>query len=684
MYKNLLIKIAAAFGLWLLLTLEATACWGRYATLQPFPFNEYHFLAIDHLLRDALLICLFYCCYRKRSSLKKWAAAYFPVLVTGVLYLGLAGFMLKQLSLEFNFESVLAVVTGTFNNIFLVLLAALFYHARGGRASKAVYFAVYFFTAIAIVFDGFYFWQTSMHVESVLFQNLNFYAAKGVLATMSPLLLGGIAVLILLIVLLFRPGPSRGLRESLLHLSIGLFTALLCCNLVSGVLARAALYGVEEAVGLYAEVESEKVRYRYRALVAYPVNVNFAAKALFDSDKRAVAVKERQLTEKDIAALNELGIKVPRPAVPLRPPAYERVVLLILESVHRDYCHHYNPAIPAEATPFLDSLLQKYPHMDRYYASAIPTIQGLNATFRSHLIMDRDMEGRNTPSIFRSLQAVGFRGIFMNASSQYYADELREYPEQYGMKEYYAKEHLEKEGYTGASGWGFHNDVMYEEAVRLLDKHRREKLFLVCKTLDMHQPYPYTGINWNDQPDTVQHSDFATVRGMYWVDKTLEKFFAAVRERGLMDEGTLFIITADHNPHSGGEYTKLVSKPEDRQSIAPIPLLFIGEDLRPFKELDGAQFASQIDLAPTLLHLLGAKVPALFMGRDLLAPAELPYALGYFGGTAFYHSERAHIVDEMAAPVQDKYQDALSNYIVHEYGRWHRLAGEKNDDSDGE
>ena len=64
--------------------------------------------------------------------------------------------------------------------------------------------------------------------------------------------------------------------------------------------------------------------------------------------------------------------------------SYDRIVMLVLESVHRDYMHYYNENIPAEATPYLDSLLEKYPHLDHYYSSAVPTTQGLNATFRSH------------------------------------------------------------------------------------------------------------------------------------------------------------------------------------------------------------------------------------------------------------------------------------------------------------
>ena len=40
----------------------------------------------------------------------------------------------------------------------------------------------------------------------------------------------------------------------------------------------------------------------------------------------------------------------------------------------------------------------------------------------------------------------------------------------------------------------------------------------------------------------------ATVGGMYWVDKTIQHFFEKAEKEGLMDDRTLFIVTADHNP----------------------------------------------------------------------------------------------------------------------------------------
>lgn len=654
---------------------EGYLAYGDFIGAAPFPYNEFYFQIFDHLLRDSLLAAIVWLLYYRRGRVPDRVRRYFPVVVVGLLYLGAAFFMVQQLSLDKGLQTTLSILAGLNNNVLVLLVTAMCYHKWPNLLMKIIYFAVYLFSALAIVFDAFYFWQTSMHVESVLFQNLNIYAAQGVLATMSNTLIAAIIGAVTLILLLFRVSPPGRRKPNFAWslLCVAMFSIVL--NLTDRLLGAAGMYGVETVIGMYVEIENEKTRMSYRNMLSVPINVNFIGKALFDTDKIAGAqhVEMRELTAKDKDVLAQLGIPVPKAQAPQLPAQYDRVVLLILESMHRDYINYYNDNIPEKATPFLNSLIIRYPHLNKYYSSAVPTTQGLNATFRSHLIMDKDVPGKDTPSLFRCVQDNGMRGIFMNASSQYYANELREYPEQFGMQEYYAKEYLEKQGYTGASGWGYHNDVMYEETLRMLERRKNERLLMVTKTLDMHQPYPYTGYSWSEMPEGVRDNPFVTVRGVYWVDKTLENFFREAEKRGLMDDRTLFIITSDHNPHSGGEYTKLVTKADDKQSIAPIPLIFISKNLKPLDALRNSEYASQIDLAPTLLYLLGIPVPEKFMGRNLLQPAELPYALGYFGGKAFYWSGERHFVDQMDKPVPDsEYEDALSNYIIHYYGLWHQ------------
>ena len=672
--RKVISKLVIVLFLLIAGAVEWKLAYDNFGTLDPLPVEEFGFEIFNHLLRDCLLGLILWTMYFRRKRLPDRLRRYFPVVVIGLLYVGVACFMVYQLSLDRGAQTTLAIIAGINNNILLVLLAAMCYYKWPNVFMKLIYFVVYVFTALTLIFDAFYFWQTSMHVESVLFQNLNIYAIKGVLATTSNILLAAFIGGVALVLLLFRvPKPSKRKPNFVWSLlCVAMFTIGL--NLADKLLLSGGMWCVEEIIGSYITIENEKTRVIYRNMLSVPINLNFISKALFDTDKMASAkhVEMRELTEKDKKTLQKLGIQIPKPAVAKIPPQYDRVVLLILESMHRDYINYYNENIPEKATPYLNQLVIRYPHLNKYYSSAVPTTQGLNATFRSHIIMDKDLPGKGTPSLFRVAQAAGYKGIFMNASSQYYANELREYPDQFGMQEYIAKEQLEKFGYTGASGWGYHNDVMYEHTLRILEENRGKKLLLVTKTLDMHQPYPYTGYRWEEMPEGVRDNPNVTVRGVYWVDKTIEHFFKEAEKRGLMDERTLFLITSDHNPHSGGEYTKLVEKANDKLSIAPIPLLFISKNLVPLDELRTNEYASQIDLAPTLLYLMGLEVPAKFMGRNLLQPTSNPFALGYFGGKAFYWSSTQHFVDQMDNPTPNDEEDALTNYIIHNYGLWHQ------------
>ena len=650
---------------------EENAAWNFYKTVSPFPEEEYWTRLVDSLLRDLLLLLTAGLLYFRRKRIPDRIDRYWPVVVIGLLYLIYAAYMIATLKMDKGFLSVVAILTGLNNNILLVLLAAMFYHRHPTLWMKRLYFAVYLLVAILTVWDAVYFWQTSMHVQSILFRNFNIYAIEGVMTSFSWSFAAGFAEFILALVLLFHVPAKRKHKPNFVWslLCIAAFTMALNLLYSSGKQLNSI---VSKASGLWTLERVQKSKDEYRDLLVTAIVPNIAEKAVFKKEKITrlhVVLKEKKLSEQDQATLTRLGILRTEEPQPLPAPAYDRIVMLVLESVHRDYIHTYNHRFPEEATPFLDSLLKKYPHIDHYYSSALPTTEGLNSTFRSLFVFDNDLPGQKQPSLFRSLQEHGYGGYFLSASSQYYDNEFHQYPSQFGMKNYVAREQIEEMGFKGASGWGFHNDVMYEVALKYMQKLQGEKYLLVAKTLDMHQPYPYYKTAWNDTPLSFRSDQIVTIHGMYWVDCTLKAFFEEAERQGLMDDRTLFIITSDHNPHSGGEYMNLVPKSEDRQSIAPIPIIFVAKNLAPLKNIRPDMYASQVDLAPTLLCLQGIKPPERFFGRNLLQQYSGPeYALGFFGDKAYYYSQDFNFVDKVDEPYPaHDYEDSMANYIMYTY-----------------
>ena len=641
-----------------------------FAGIIPFPESDYWETLINALLRDAVILvagCLLFLCRKRIPDL---LMRYFPAVVLGAAYLGFAWYMHNNLALDPYFLTALGILAGLVNNILPVVLAALWYYRNPSKGRRLLFFAVYFFCALLTLLDIIYFWQTSMHVQAVFFRNFNIYAIEGVISSFSKTQLLEIAGCLLAIILLFRvPKPEQQKSKTAWTLAAVLVCAVIF-NLLYYVGSQLGLYALHET-GLWSEEQVEKSRREYRDMLVTPIAANVVSKAVFNKEEvmSATQHKKKELTEKDKKWMYKLGIMRKQPSRPLPAPAYDRIVMLVLESVHRDYIHFYNKEIPAEATPFLDELIKRYPHVDKYYSSAIPTTEGLNAIFRSQLLFDGDVEGRDTPSLFRSLQEYGFDGYFQSASSRHYNSEFRQYTEQFGMAHYEAREDLEKAGYAGASGWGFHNDEMYRRTLEQLKKLKGRKFFYVTKTLDMHQPYPYYATRWADTPESFRDNQIVTIHGMYWVDCTLRDFFKAAEEAGLMDDRTLYIVTSDHNPHSGGEYMQLVKNEKDRLSIAPIPLIFVSKNLAPLENLDNSAYSSQIDIAPTLLCLQGIRPPERFIGRNLLQQYQEPEsALGFFGDKAYYFSREMQFVDKIDEPYpQFEYEDALANYVMYTY-----------------
>lgn len=239
------------------------------------------------------------------------------------------------------------------------------------------------------------------------------------------------------------------------------------------------------ADGFDDEAEIEKSRNLYRDLLSESVTINLAREIWQNDEEYIPASSQLQhfsFSGNEIALLSQLEIDInEKPISSQKAFPYEKIIVIVAESFHRDYLHFYNSQIPAEATPFFDSLLTKYPHSDHYYPSNTPTSQGLNSMFLSQVLYSDEQSFENNATIFRTLEGNGYKTVFLEATSQYYNDEFRAYKKRFGMNLYRAKEDLERQGYIGSSGWGFHNDVMYEETIQILEQNRNNKLFMVTK-----------------------------------------------------------------------------------------------------------------------------------------------------------------------------------------------------------
>jgi len=119
--------------------------------------------------------------------------------------------------------------------------------------------------------------------------------------------------------------------------------------------------------------------------------------------------------------------------------------------------------------------------------------------------------------------------------------------------------------------------------------------------------------------------------GVTQADAYMEKIFGVLQEKGYLQD-SIAVIMADHGDGLGeradfghGEYIY--------QPNITIPILFYDSADAPYANLE---FASQTDVAPTIVDRLGLPVPACWAGRSLLNPDIKQFT---FHSTS-YHSGR--------------------------------------------
>jgi tetratricopeptide (TPR) repeat protein len=123
--------------------------------------------------------------------------------------------------------------------------------------------------------------------------------------------------------------------------------------------------------------------------------------------------------------------------------------------------------------------------------------------------------------------------------------------------------------------------------------------FVFIHLYDVHQPYSHGSYEGE----------------VAYVDSAIGRFQQSLKGRGLLKD-TLIVLTSDHG-ESLGEHGEETHGYFIYQSTLKVPLILHGPDgaVRPAR-IDSA--ASLIDIAPTVLDLLGVPAPPQFQGRSLL------------------------------------------------------------------
>ncbi|HMM77020.1 MAG TPA: LTA synthase family protein [Gammaproteobacteria bacterium] len=308
----------------------------------------------------------------------------------------------------------------------------------------------------------------------------------------------------------------------------------------------------------------------------------------------------------------DLRRRIDNPAQPRRL----NVVLIMVESLSAEFMAHFSDAY--RWTPALDRLVASALVFDRFYATGTRTDRGLEAVTLSvpptpgRSIVKRLGRESGYWSLGNVLRAAGYDVSFVYGGRGYF-DNMNAFFSGNGYRV------VDQSAVPAAdigfeNAWGMADEDLYRQATKLADAaHARgQAFFMHLMTTSNHRPYTFpdgriTLPSGSGRPGAVRYTDWA-----------IGHFLDGARRAPWFDD-TIFVILGDHCASSAGK----VDLPARRYHV---PLLIYSPAHVPPGHVDTV--ASQIDVAPTLLALLGIDYDSTAFGRDILRmPPEAGRAL---------------------------------------------------------
>ena len=288
-----------------------------------------------------------------------------------------------------------------------------------------------------------------------------------------------------------------------------------------------------------------------------------------------------------------------------RPERSSNVVLIVVESLSAKFLGSFGGE--TGLTPRLDALARDGLAFSQLYATGTRTVRGLEAITLSvpptpgrSIIKRQNNTGMFTiGTVFRD---AGYTTTFYYGGYGYF-DNMNAFFAGNGFQ-VVDRADLPADGVQFSNVWGVSDEDLLDRV--LVDAGRQaatgQPFFSLVLTTSNHRPYTYPAGRVPIPPGTgrsgaVQYTDYA-----------IGRFIDAARREPWFDD-TVFVVIADHCASSAGR----ARIPVDRYRI---PMIVYAPGFVAPRSVD--TLASQIDVAPTLLGLLGFRYQSAFFGQDIL------------------------------------------------------------------
>ncbi len=333
--------------------------------------------------------------------------------------------------------------------------------------------------------------------------------------------------------------------------------------------------------------------------------------------RAAMGLPESAFPDPAIPTLHRQGARVH----PQRP---RNLVVILEESLGADAVGRLGGR---DLTPELDRLAGQGLWFERLYSIGTRTtwgvqgvVTGLPPTGPDTPLMKLPLAQRGFFTVAELLRRAGYRTYFLYGGEAHF-DDMATFLGNNGVQHIIDRRDFDHPRHLGR--WGVSDEDLFAKAHELFQA-QDGPFAAILLTLSHHRPYDIPPGRVEPRPGEPPEATAAR-----YADHALGEFFRRARRADYFRD-TVFVVTADHREH----FSNAGALPLDQFRI---PGLILAPGLAPGTV---ERVASQIDLLPTALPLLGLDLEHPMIGRDHLAADACPgraivqygHTLGYLRG----------------------------------------------------
>lgn len=262
-------------------------------------------------------------------------------------------------------------------------------------------------------------------------------------------------------------------------------------------------------------------------------------------------------------------------------------------------------------TPNLDQLAKEGMLFTKLYCTGTRSVRGIEAVTTGFLpspsesVVKLSGAQQGFFTLADLLKRAGYSTSFIYGGMANF-DNMGSFFSGNGFSDIIDEEVMNRDGNTYAlkGTWGYSDEDLVMKANEYFKSQGDKPFFSLMFSSSNHEPFefPEDRIELYEQPQATVHN------AMKYADFAIGKFFELAKQEEYF-KNTVFVIIADHNTRTYGQNLVPIDK-------FHIPAVILSPNIEPNSKYN--KLASQIDIPPTLLNLIGMKTETPMVGRDLI------------------------------------------------------------------